>query len=65
MIVENAFGNFETQQKIFKFVKKMFDDLDENDFFGLIQLNQGEYSHTDIQLEKRSMNKIVKTNLLM
>ena len=64
MIVENALSNLETQQRVFRFVKQLFEDLDDDDFFGLIQLNQGEYSHTDIQLEKRSRNKIVKTELL-
>ena len=36
MIVENALGNLSTQQKVFRFVKQLYDELEDDDLFGLI-----------------------------
>ncbi|CDW82452.1 UNKNOWN [Stylonychia lemnae] len=39
---------------------KVFDKLDDEDFFGLITLHDGVFKNNDLQLEKKRFNKIIK-----
>eukprot|EP00347_Sterkiella_histriomuscorum_P017655 403348508 len=55
---------YQVQQQIFEFTEKIFSKLEGDDSFGMITMQNGTYKNTDIQLEKKALNTIIKKTFI-
>lgn len=49
---------------MFEFTEKIFSKLENEDSFGMITMQNGMYKNTDIQLEKKALNTIIKKTFI-